>query len=362
MSTDQLVLVTGASGYVASHVVQQLLVAGYRVRGTVRSFKIEEKVAPLRELVPDAKHPLELVEADLTKDEGWDQACSGCWAVIHVASYLASLMRMADEETYIQTTVNGAQRVMKAAAAAGVKKMVLTSSFQTITGDPSPWVEGKTYTEEDWTDIDYPNLEFYPKSKTMAERAAWAFVENMPEESKIELSTIQPTFVWGPPLLKCQAYTPSMESMINILTNKYPGHPSISVPFCDVRDVAEAHVKCLTTPAAAGKRFIIYSRCEWLATTAKILDEELKPQGYALYTNTIPYFVLWFFSFFKRKLTASNFLQKLDLQISISNRNMVEVLGIQPTDLRKTVLDMAYSIIELGMVPKTSNYRGPTSH
>ena len=73
VSTKTVVLVTGASGFIATHVVKLLQVEGYKVRGTVRSLQNEEKVAPLRNLCPGAKHPLELVEANLMNPESWDK-------------------------------------------------------------------------------------------------------------------------------------------------------------------------------------------------------------------------------------------------------------------------------------------------
>lgn len=86
MNDNEIVLVTGASGYIAIHIVKLLLESGYKVRGTVRSLKDEKKVSPLRKLVANPKHELELVEADLLNEQSWLNAVKGCTYVLHIAS------------------------------------------------------------------------------------------------------------------------------------------------------------------------------------------------------------------------------------------------------------------------------------
>ena len=162
-----LVLVTGASGYIATHIIKQLQTQGKcRVRGTVRSLKNEDKVKELRGLVPDATHPLELVEAELNDEECWKAAVQGCTFVYHVASPCA-LLNPRDENEFIVPAVNGTVNVLKACVEAGtVKRVVVTSSCAAVTLNDDSHV----LTEKDWTPEENANT--YYKSKIRAERAA----------------------------------------------------------------------------------------------------------------------------------------------------------------------------------------------
>lgn len=354
---DKLVLVTGACGFIAAHVIQQLLTVGYRVRGTVRSIANEDKVAPLRSLAPGSKHQLELVATDLCSDDGWDEAVAGCWAVIHVASTMPSITEDIPEEAFVVPAVQGTLRVMRASAKAGVKKMAITGSFSAVHGDPIPAIDNYTFTEEDWTDIHFPRLEPYPKSKTLAEMAAWDFIKELPDDKKMDLTVILPTFVWGPPLFKAHESAQSVVTMNLLLNHQYPGTPYLHGIFCDVRDVALAHVKSLTTPDAVGKRILIHTESQWLNDVAKMMATEFAPQGYTIFTNTVPYFILWIVSFFNKKIAQSGMLEKIGKEIIVGNKRMKEVLGIEPTPFQTTAFDMAYTMIDLGLTFKAKNYR-----
>lgn len=358
---DRLVLVTGASGFIAGHIIQQLQLAGYRVRGTVRSIENQAKVGPLKTLVHEAKHPLELVEANLNSDKGWDQAVSGCWAVIHVASALPSLTEHQSEDYFVVPAVQGTLRVLQAAAREGVKRVIITGSFSSVHGDPAPIKTNKPYTEEDLTDLTFPGLEFYAKSKTLAESAAWDFVNSLPVDQMIDLTVLLPTLVIGPPLLRAHGSATSVEVISTILNRTYPGVAPLQMIICDVRDVAKAHLKALVTPESAGHRILLHSCSMWLSDLVKIIDKEFRPQGYSLYTNTLPYFVFWIASFFVTKMKEFGFLDKLGKEISVSNKKMVELLGIEPTDPKDTLLDMVYAMIDLGITYQAKNYkkRGP---
>ena len=192
MSQDNLVLVTGASGYVACHVVQQLQRAGYRVRGTVRSLKNDKKCQPIRELCPDAKHPVEFVEADLLQPETWPAAVAGCSYVIHTASPFP-FMPPKNPDDVIKPAVDGTLNVLRAVKGAGcAKRVVLTSSNAAVCGDVAR--EGKTYDETDWTDVN-EWTSAYAKSKTLAEKAAWEFVDALSGDDRLELAVMNPTSV-----------------------------------------------------------------------------------------------------------------------------------------------------------------------
>lgn len=190
ITDEDLILVTGASGFIATHIVKQLLEKGYRVRGTVRSLKDEKKCAPLRKLAENRKFELELVEADLTKEETWKDAVKDCTYVLHTASPLP-LQQPKDENELVVPAVNGTLFVLRASV--NVKRVVLTSSMAAICGDT--YISEHTYSENDWSE---PNkLGPYYKSKTLAEKAAWDFVEQRKNNglSCFELAVINPSMV-----------------------------------------------------------------------------------------------------------------------------------------------------------------------
>jgi len=217
--SKELVLVTGASGYIASHLTKQLLEQEFRVRGTVRSLKDEKKVAPLRNLMPSSKYPLELVEADLMNPESWLNAVKGCTYVMHVASPFPS--KLPDNENeLIEPAVNGTLSVLKACVQdqSQVKRVVLTSSCAAIFGDT--YIDGYCYTEKDWPEVEH--LKAYTKSKCLAERAAWKFVEERKQKGLpcFELAVINPGYIMGP-LLHDTPCT-SIEFVERLMMGKMP--------------------------------------------------------------------------------------------------------------------------------------------
>ncbi|XP_018015562.1 LOW QUALITY PROTEIN: NADPH-dependent aldehyde reductase ARI1-like [Hyalella azteca] len=357
--SDQLVLVTGASGYIACHVVKLLQETGYRVRGTfVRSLKNSSRVDPLKKLVSNPKHPLELTEADLESDDGWDKAMEGVYAVMHTASPFPPVGESPSEQSLVKPAVEGTKRVLSAAAKAGIKKVVVTSSFAAVSADPAPADPSKKFDEEDWTDTSNPAVTSYSKSKTLAERAAWDLLESLPEDQRFELSTVNPVLVMGPPLVESNKSATSVIILRDAIMAKVPGSPKLCFPICDVRDVALAHLKCLTNPEAVGKRHIISSGGIWMKDMNQILADEFKPQNYKVCTRELPNFAIWLASIFNESVRKEVY-PRLGSLFEINNSRMKNVLGIEPTSQKDSILDMAYAMIELGIVAKTSAYKGP---
>jgi nucleoside-diphosphate-sugar epimerase len=242
------VLVTGGSGFVGGHCVLALVAAGHTVRTTVRSLKREPQVrAMLKRGGAEPGDQLAVFAADLENDAGWADAVAGCDFVLHVASPFPS-HELKDENLVIRPAVDGALRVLRASHGAGVKRVVMTSSFAAIGYGHAP--RTAAFTEADWTKL--AGISAYAKSKTLAERAAWDFVAG--EGSGLELSVINPVGILGP-LLAPESST-SIQLVSRLLDGSVPGCPRLYFGIVDVRDVADLHLRAMTDPAAKGERFL----------------------------------------------------------------------------------------------------------
>ncbi|RYG89420.1 aldehyde reductase [Loktanella sp. IMCC34160] len=237
------VFVTGASGFIAKHILRELLEKGYDVRASVRS---ERRKAEIEALFPGAA--LEFAFLDLTKDEGWETAMAGCDVLMHTASPFP-LGEPKDPETLIRPAVDGTLRALKAAKAVGIKRVILTSSCAAIYKDASKPKTAPS-TEANWTDVNDPSVGAYEASKTMAEKAAWDFVAENPQ---MELTTINPGGVFGPSM--DAHYGTSLEIVEQMITGKVPMAPPMNLVLVDVRDVARMHVAAIDLETAKGERF-----------------------------------------------------------------------------------------------------------
>ncbi len=296
-SKDTLVLVTGASGFIAGHCVRELLEHGYRVRGTVRSLKAPEKSAHLRALAERTGGSLELVEADLGSDRGWTEAVAGCTYVLHVASPFPAEVPK-DEMDLIRPAVDGTTRVLRACAESGtVKRVVVTSSVAAIAFGHDPH-DHKVRTEADWSNVN--RCEAYQKSKTLAERAAWELAEGLPAGKRFELAVINPGFVLGP-VLNADPGT-SGEVVRKLLMREMPACPRIGFAPVDVRDIAIAHRLAMERPEAAGNRYICAGDHMWIEDMAKVLAAEFNPKGYRVPTGRLPYWLMWIIARFDKTI------------------------------------------------------------
>ena len=357
-SGNMKVLVTGASGYISTHIIKQLLESGkYAVRGTVRNLKNEKKVKPLQNLVPTAPIPLELVEADLLKEDTWPAAVAGCDYVLHVASPF-TVTKIRDEMTeLIEPAVKGTRNVLNACAGAGVKRVVLTSSIAAISVGlvgAKNHKEGVPYSEKDWSPEN--ECQPYEKSKLLAERAAWDLLKELPDDKKFELVVMNPGYVLGP-LLSPESGEGSKAVMTMILNGEFPGVPAMNMPIVDVRDVAAAHIKGLEADGAPNHRFLLVSHNVWMLEVAQQLKAEFESQGYKIKTGKLPKPVMWLSKFFNDGARA--IYPSLDHVLTYDVEPMRSILGINPLPSEQTIMEMAYSLIELGVVPRASHYRGP---
>ena len=244
------VCVTGGSGFIGSHAILQLVAAGHTARATIRNLKREGDVrAMLARGGMAADAPLSFHAADLTDDAGWAGAIQGCDYVLHVASPFPARVPKNDDELIVPAR-EGALRVLRAARTAGVRRVVLTSSFAAIGyGHPPARTQ---FDENDWTVPDASGVPAYPKSKTLAERAAWDFVER--EGHGLELSVVNPTAVFGPIL--GPDFSTSIVLVQRLMNGAVPGLPKLRFGVVDVRDVADLHIRAMTNPAAKAERFI----------------------------------------------------------------------------------------------------------
>ena len=277
-----VVLVTGGSGFIASHCIVQLLRAGYEVRTTVRNLKREGDVrAMLKYGGAERAHSVRVIAADLENDSGWADAVAGCEYVLHVASPFPAKMPKHEDELIIPAR-EGALRVLRASRDAGVKRVVLTSSFAAI-GYGHP--QQSSFDETTWTNLDTPHLAPYPKSKTLAERAAWDFIAG--DASGMELSVINPVAVFGPVL--GPDFSTSIHLVRRLLSGRVRAVPRLWFGIVDVRDVADLHLRAMTDPAARGERFLAVAG-EFLSILemAKLMKSRLGDAGRKLPTRQLP--------------------------------------------------------------------------
>lgn len=238
------VLVTGASGFIAKHIVGELITQGHRVRASVRS---DRRKAEIEALFPEAG--IDYVSLDLTSDAGWADALHGVDALIHTASPFPGAQPK-DPSQVIRPAVDGTLRALRAAQAAGVTRVVLTSTVGAIYKPAGAGALGRVKTRADWTDPDGSKTTPYEASKTLAERAAWDFVTQHPE---MQLTTINPGMVLGPAM--DAHYGTSLNLVERILNRQFPMYPQMQMPVVDVRDVARVHVAALKHDTSIGQRF-----------------------------------------------------------------------------------------------------------
>jgi nucleoside-diphosphate-sugar epimerase len=341
------VLVTGGTGFIAQHCIVQLLDAGYLVRTSARSKDREAElaavVAPHLAAGATLEGRFSVVEADLTRDDGWQEAVAGCTYVLHVASPL--LLRIPkDENEIIVPARDGALRVLRASSRAGVKRVVLTSSIAAVAyGTP----RDHSYTESDWTNVDGPDVGPYEKSKTVAEKAAWDFIHSSENASKMELATILPGLVLGPVL--SSHFSSSGESVKRMMNHEVPGMPDLWFPPVDVRDVAWSHVKAMTLPTAAGERFLCAaSDSVPLLAIAKVLHQYYASRGYKIPTRKLPKSAVRLVALFDRDLKF--IIPDVGKPFHVDPTKIKTELGLRPRELFEMTIAMADSMIEYGII------------
>jgi len=341
------ILVTGASGYIAGHVVLQLLKKGYSVRGTVRSLANTKKyqyIIDLKEQLPQYRDKIELVEANLSDAGCWDQAVAGCDGVMHVASPFV-LKSPKDENELIKPAVEGTLNVLQSCTRNGIRKVVVTSSVAAvITGH----LEDREYDENDWPNEANKKVNVYMKSKGLAEKAAWDYVNSLPSDKRIELTTILPSGVIGPALTVLD-FT-SAFGISKIMNGEMPMQPRLKFSFVDVRDVAKAHVLAMESPISGGNRYICAGDEIFFKDMAQYLADEFNQYGYGVKPRNLPDCLVSFFALFDAETKEIKPLIGSDIRVS--NKNIRSDLGMTFRKLESSVVEMAYDLIAIGVIKK----------
>ncbi|KAJ3121973.1 hypothetical protein HK098_003233 [Nowakowskiella sp. JEL0407] len=361
MSEKPLVLVTGITGFVGSHVANQLLSAGYKVRGTLRSKAKGEKV--YQAVIPAGvdKSNLELFEIDLLDPSSkWELAIKGCTYIQHVASPFQIGAATVNEDFFIKPAVEGTLNVLKAALTEPkIKRVVLTSSTVAVSaGRESEFdiysygkivQKGHTFNENDWTNL--ANVKGYDKSKTLAEKSAWDFIEE--HKKPFELATVNPSYIMGPYLLPNIGASGYFSKVI--LNREYPALPgNMYMQYVDVRDVALYHIRAMEVPEAAGHRHIASAGFGPISEYAQLLYNEFAPQGYNPPTISLPYAMIYFGSWFDNNLATA--VKLFDKNAAFDTSGTENHLEVKWRPIETSILALTYSMIEFGYIKKTPGF------
>jgi dihydroflavonol-4-reductase len=318
-----------------------MLNAGYAVRGTVRSL---QRSAEVRDSL--ARHGdvarLTFAQADLEADAGWDVAVAGCAHVLHVASPFPA-KQPRDEQDLIRPAVQGTLRVLRAAAAAGVERLIQTSSMAAVMyGHPDE--RSAPFTEADWTRIETPGVTAYAKSKTLAERAAREFTTS--NSSGLHYSSVNPGLVLGPALDRDIGTSAEIVQMM--LRGKYPGAPRMAIPCIDVRDVARMHRLALEADAPSGGRYLGCADCLWLIEISRAIRAGIGHAARKAPTRVLPDWAVKLAGIFDP--TARLAVPELGKAVAVDTTLTRRTLGIKFIPAPDAAVAMARSLIELKLV------------
>ena len=331
------VLVTGATGYIGLHCIHQLLNQGYAVNGSVRSPERKDEIFEALKNHNTSTENLNIFTFDLNDDQGWDQGMEGCDYLLHVASPIA--LENHDEDFFVKPAVAGVKRAMKFAKKHNVKKVVLTSSVAAI----FETMETKSfYDETDWSDPENPAISHYSKSKTLAEKAAWEFVET--ENYPFELAVINPALVIGPSL--SGDLGESNKAIVMVATGKMPVAVPLQFGYVDVRDVAAAHILAMQNPASNGERFALAEKDLWYKDVAKVL----KSNGFdKAPTFAVPVWLAKILANFSKELKLT--LPYLGRVRSVKNTSKAkDILGWKPRPAEESIIEIAQQIKDMGLI------------
>lgn len=330
------VLVTGGTGFIGSWCVVALLNQGYSVRTTVRDRGAEPALRRAIARASPANAALEVHVADLTRDDGWPAAVAGCSHVLHVASPLGLSVR--DPAALLDAARGGTLRVLRAALDAGASRVVMTSAAATAR---APHAAKRVSDESIWADPDDPQFDAYRRSKILAERAAWTFMQEAGATDRF--ATMLPGAVFGPVLMRERLGSVSI--IDGLLAGRPPRMPRMGFYIVDVRDLAEMHVRAMLAPAAAGERFLVASEFMWMSEVAATLRTRLGDAGLRVPRKTLPSTWVRALALFSPRLRTLR--GDLDRRNEVSTDKVRRMLGFAPRGAADTLVDCANSLLAL---------------
>jgi len=331
------VLVTGATGFIGLHCIKQLLDRGYSVNGTLRSQDRQAEVLDSLERNNTPTRHLSLFEVDLNRDSGWNSAIRDCNYVLHVASPF--VLTDEDEDFFVKPAVEGVQRALKFSKKHNVKKVILTSSFAAIHETLNNRQE--SFDEEDWSNPNKPGISFYAKSKTIAELAAWEFMEM--ENPDFSLTVINPVLVMGPSLSKDVGTSNSLVK--NMINGSVPGTPKIHIGIVDVRDVASAHILAMESSGANGERIIVSEKELWVHEVAAILRDA----GFNKTPKVVfPKWLMKIVALFRKDLALM--IPMIGKRRDVSSSKARELLGWKPMKAELSIIDTAQQLKDFDLL------------
>jgi dihydroflavonol-4-reductase len=333
------VLVTGATGFIGLHCIDQLLNQGYAVNGSLRSPKRKDEIFNALKNKNTPTENLNLFVFNLTEDNGWDEGMQGCDYLLHVASPLS--MQARDDDYFVKPAVAGVKRAFKFAKKHNNKKVVLTSSVAAIIETD----EDKEYFDEtDWSDVESREIGSYSKSKTLAEKAAWDFVNE--HGNPFKLAVINPVLVTGPSLTGDLGV--SNKAIEMVVTGKMPVAIPMQFGYVDVRDVAAAHILAMQNESSNGERFALSEK----DLSYKDITKFLRDNGFKKAPRiSVPVWLAKFLANFNKDLKITvPFLGKVR-SVSKSSKAK-DILGWNPRPAEESILDVANQIKEMGLINK----------
>lgn len=336
------VLITGISGFIAKHIALKLLQEGYKVRGTLRTSAPAEKVRQTLQTHGADTSGLSFIEADLGSDAGWAEAARACAYVQHVASPFP-MKQPRDRESLVPEARQGALRVLEAARAADVKRVVFTSSMVAMMYRADR-ANNITVTEDDWTDPSWNQLSAYIVSKTRAEKAAWDWADE--NGWKPRLTVVNPGFVLGPALDNKTGT--SLDVIKLFMKGAYPAVPPVYYPVVDVRDLAELHIRAMTAQNVGGRRLIGAAETVSLRELGQILRDAFPNYAKKIPIRTLPGFVVRFMAIFDRALKSV--IPDIGVKPVAENAYVMEMTGVSFRSAEEAVRAAGQSLIDYSLI------------
>ena len=333
------VCVTGAAGFIAGHVIVDLLDDGHDVHATVRDLGNDAKRSHLDALKEQYSGRLKMFEANLLEPGGLDAALEGCDALIHTAAAV-KLAAPDPQKQIIDVAVQGTRNVLDSVARVpSVKRIVMTSSIAAVMSYDQ---QDKTYTEDDWCTSDDLRLDPYGMGKTQSERLLWEFADK--HTDRVQAVAINPSVVIGPPLAKHHIRS-SLSFIRDLVGWSYPACVPMRLHLVDVGDVSKGHVRALTSDKAVGQRIIFSDRQMSTLEISKVLSRKYKTP-----MRVLPKLILYIAAYLDKRYSLRLAWASANLRYEFRSDRPAKLLGIKLRNTEESILEAAESMVEKGWV------------